>query len=160
MELFASILNGRYVLSSNGYVVPQQGRRKFKRLYGTKDTSGYIILGLEIKSKIQKKIKMHRLIAEYFIPNPENKPFINHINGITDDNRIENLEWCTHKENMIHSGKVLKTTSCVMLSRDIVIEMRDLYSKGMTVKEIMNKFPLVKYTAIYNAIVGKSWKNI
>ena len=57
MELFASILNGRYVLSSNGYVVPQQGRRKFKRLYGTKDTSGYIILGLEIKSKIQKKLK-------------------------------------------------------------------------------------------------------
>jgi hypothetical protein len=44
-----------------------------------------------------------------YIPNPENKPHINHKNGIRDDNRIENLEWCTNSENHHHRIHVLKT---------------------------------------------------
>lgn len=88
------------------YQVSNLGRVKSFQKYGKngglrafrKDKDGYLILFLH-KNGRQYIKKVHRLVAEAFIPNPENKPCIDHINTIKTDNTIQNLRWCTIKEN-------------------------------------------------------------
>lgn len=68
-----------------------------------KNESGYMVVGLSNNGK--KDFYVHQLVALTYIDNPEKKRFINHKNGITYDNRVENLEWVTYSENMIHANK-------------------------------------------------------
>lgn len=63
-----------------------------------------------MKNAIKKRYMCHRLVAQEFVPNPENKPYVNHINGIKYDNRACNLEWCSQSENELHSYRVLGNT--------------------------------------------------
>lgn len=103
-----------YEISSSGLVrglirvikTISHGNRKFnsKILKSRLNNYGYEEVRLS-KNGISKTHFIHRLIAENFISNPDNKKEVNHKNGIKDDNRIENLEWVTHSENMIHAYK-------------------------------------------------------
>ena len=66
---------------------------------------GYYVVALR-KDNNQKTFNVHRLVAELFLNNFDNKPFVNHINGNKLDNGITNLEWCTAKENNLHAHKM------------------------------------------------------
>lgn len=94
---------GFYQVSNLGKVrsldrIVNGNRLKGKILSQVQDTKGYLFLQLS-KNGNSKRFSVHRLIAEAFIPRIEGKNYIDHINGIRNDNRIKNLRWCTHQEN-------------------------------------------------------------
>lgn len=73
------------------------------RINGVILQSGYVMYTLYDKRHKPHQISGHRLVAEAFIPNPQNLPQVNHINEDKADNRADNLEWCTPKQNVRHS---------------------------------------------------------
>lgn len=86
----------------NGTIVVRH--RKEKILASCIDNMGYALVVLCLNNKA-KSIKVHRLVATYFVKNPDNKNVVNHIDGNKTNNISTNLEWCTTKENTIHAVK-------------------------------------------------------
>ena len=94
---------GNYQISNKGRIWSVLSQRYLKPQH---DNCGYYRIQLTAKNGKRKTEKVHRLVAINFIDNPDNLPEVNHINHIRDDNRIENLEWCNHKENCNKTIKV------------------------------------------------------
>lgn len=76
---------------------------KERKSFGYKDKKGY--LNFDFRRKGGKTVKVHRLVAETFIPNPNNLPQINHKDGNKQNNCVKNLEWCDNSYNQIHAHK-------------------------------------------------------
>lgn len=80
---------------------------RIKKLKPFVSKNGYKIATLTNNGKTYRKL-VHRLVAETFVPNPKNKPEVNHIDGNTLNNRVENLEFVTKSENELHKFRILK----------------------------------------------------
>jgi len=129
------------------------------------EKSGYITQSIT-NSGVRKTIKVHRMVAMAFIPNPENKPQVNHKNGIKSDNRVENLEWVTTFENRQHAYDtgLQKPTSgtingmCTHSDREIEF-IKIQYALGMRQIDIANNYGFSP--SMVNLIVkNKAWKHI
>ncbi len=109
-EIFKPIKNyeTQYFVSNFGNIksIPKDGKqiKILKQETIKSNTTNYKRVSLS-KNGIVKRFQVHRLVAYAFIPNINNKPYINHINNNGENNYISNLEWCTHSENMIHAQK-------------------------------------------------------
>lgn len=86
-------INNKYQISNLGNF-----KKGNKKINGWIENTGYRTIQIG-----RKKYSIHRLVAESFIENTDNKPCVNHKNGDKTDNRVENLEWCTYKENVQHA---------------------------------------------------------
>jgi hypothetical protein len=93
---------GIYMASDDGKIWSCHSRKFLKPM---KSKAGYYRVSLPVNGKY-KKIPVHRLIAKTFIPNPQNKPTVNHKNEIKTDNRVCNLEWATILEQNIHGTRI------------------------------------------------------
>lgn len=119
-EIFKDIkgYEGMYQVSNFGNIKSvsrfNSKTEKFLKFDINKKThTNYLRATLSKDNKI-KKFQVHRLVAEAFIDNPDNKQFVNHIDNNGENNTVANLEWCSHSENMKHSqkqGRLFKTQS-------------------------------------------------
>lgn len=103
-EIWKDIFGGKYQISNLGNIISLNYHRekRIKQLSKLNMPNGYITVKLCVDGKV-KRYSLHRLVAEAFIPNPENKPFVNHKDGNKRNNNVDNLEWCTQSENQLHA---------------------------------------------------------
>lgn len=97
---------GLYQVNENGDVFNSKG----VKLKPEMTRNGYLRVSLSNKEVSHQRHLVHRLVAESFIPNPNELPQVNHINEDKTDNRVENLEWCTPLENLNHSHVIDKAS--------------------------------------------------
>ena len=101
------------IIGFENYLIYNDGRvfgKKYNKFLKHRTNKGYKHVNLSKQGK-HKTHKIHRLVAQHYIPNPENKPCVDHINRIKTDNRLENLRWVTLSENGQNQSKRVDNTS-------------------------------------------------
>lgn len=149
----------RFIYKSNGTIQPFKGK-----ICAMCPDNNYIKVSLSKNGKYALKL-VHRLVAEAFIPNPENKPEIDHINTDRKDNRVENLRWCTHKENVnnpltiskykANTGRIVSNETREKLS--LALKGRKMSKESISKRTKSTYKPIIQLTLDGNFI--KEWES-
>lgn len=165
--------NNRYLISNYGRLLTlkYKGSNKPSIMKPATNKKGYLHTLIVYNGKL-KPVTIHRLVAETWINNPFKKLQVNHINFIRTDNRVENLEWCTPKENTLHSyrnGRIIMPTNapamrgskngCSKLNEQQVKEIRMKFKPRIYTREMLAKEYNVKPSTIKDVIL-RSWKHV
>lgn len=148
-----SLFDGKYEVADDGRIFSNVGKRK--EMKGKITECGYRMIVLNVNGKKLYPL-LHRLVAEAFIPNSNNLPEVNHKDGNKLNNNVDNLEWVTTKQNLIHArdNGMLTTTK---INMDTANEIRELYkTKKYSQRELGKLFGL-KHTQIGYIIQNKRW---
>lgn len=159
---------GRYQASDFGRIksLKRKGRTQ-DRVIGSLANHGYLTAQLMRNGKREKTFQIHRLVAITFIPNPHNLPEINHKNGIKTDNRVCNLEWVSHYENIKHAertgligirpkGEEVKISK---LKEVQVLEIRRKYNAGVPCAVLKMEYGVCSGT-VHMIVKNKTWKHL
>ena len=151
----------RNIKYSNGTIVPYKGKLKKQSI----DKYGYAYVGLYLNQN-HKQGMIHRLVANAFIDNIDNKPQINHIDGNKLNNHVDNLEWVTAQENLTHAVDIglLDNVSGeghykAKLTNKDVVKIRQRVSNGENYQSIADDYGVVKSTIGF-LINGKTWSRV
>jgi len=164
---------GKYQISNKGRVRSLFDRHQNKRsspiIMKKNVINNYNHVGIHIKTRKCKQIKVGRTVAKAFIPNRENKPCVNHKDGNKINDCVDNLEWCTHKENMIHAVEngllthdhtTGENNYNAKLTENDVLDIRNAYKLGcFTQQEIADAYDMPA-PAISRIINKKRWSHI
>lgn len=138
---------------------------KIKELIGSVYTHGYVYVRLR-SSGIKRAFRVHRLVATAYIPNPETKPHVNHIDGVKTNNNETNLEWVTTHQNMQHAhtnGLVNNANGeragGSKLSDALAIEIQQLLKTNLTKIQIADLYG-VNYKMIWSISSGRCWSHL
>lgn len=155
---------GLYKVSNTGFVKRLKGYQAVKeRVLRFNVIKRYHVVKLS-KNSIKKNHFVHRLVAEAFIPNPLNKPFINHVDANPSNNKESNLEWCTQSENINHAFKIGTKKPCrgegkSKLKNFQILDIRERKANGESAEVLAKEYGL-SYYYIFKIVKRKTWNHI
>lgn len=165
MEIYKDVIGyeGLYKVSNYGNIisVARHRRKESKVLKQCLLRTGYYCIDL-CNNGVIKKHLVHRLVANAFLDNHLNKEQVNHINGIKNDNKLENLEWCTRSENQLHSIKTgLRSAKGEKNSQSKLNELQvmDIFNRKQTYSIIANEYN-ISISTVSDIKRGYSWYHI
>lgn len=149
-----------YYITDTGDVYSRQSSHnptgRIKKIISVNCNSYRAITLCNNKTKTKKLV--HRLVAEAFIPNPEKLSEVNHKNGIKTDNRVENLEWVTHADNIKHSYSVLGRKGAWFGKKDKLCPFSKIVQQiknGKIIAEFYGTHEAERKTGIHRQAIGK-----